>query len=154
MAAATFIMEEARMGSPVMTGDEGVKHAIFVRKLNTFPLNAGQSLDMGRLPAGARVLKARIICSKAGTCTDADLGLYDVDDTGTYADADGLIDGANLNTGISNESGEDVTTEILLGVVLQEECYVRLTDNTADLGDDVTVTVHVEYEWSPRLDRK
>jgi hypothetical protein len=120
--------------------------AIGIRAANTLPLDAGESIDMLKLPKGARVLKAGIICSKAGTTTDADLGLYDTYDQSTYhADADGLIDGANLNTGILNESGADVTTEIQLGVELDYECYVRLTINTNDLGDDVTVIVWVMF---------
>lgn len=153
MAHGTYQMEEARMRHPVWA-NPGLNAAIFVRAANTFPLNAGESLDMGILPQGARVLDAIIICSKAGTTTDADLGLYDVDEGGSIADADGLIDGANLNTGIMNRSGGDVTTEIQLGDVIDEDCYVRLTDNTADLGDDVKVTVIVLYEFSPESGRK
>jgi hypothetical protein len=146
MALATQTAPQARLGAPIYETDHKPLTVVGIRAANTLPLDAGESIDMCKVPKGARIIDAGIICSKAGTTTDADLGLYDVTDQSTYhADADGLIDGANLNTGILNRSGADVTTEIQLGLLLTDDCYVRLTINTGNLGDDVAVYVFVTY---------
>lgn len=146
MALATKTAPQATLGAPIYETDIKPMTAIGIRAANTLALDAGETIDMLKVPKGARIIDAGIICSKAGTTTDADLGLYDMYDQSTYhADADGLIDGANLNTGILNKSGGDVTTEIQLGVELDYDCYVRLTINTGDLGDDVSVYVFVTY---------
>ena len=146
MALATKTAPQATLGAPIYVTDHKPLTVVGIRAANTLALNAGESIDMCKVPKGARIIDAGIICSKAGTTTDADLGLYDMYDQSTYhADADGLIDGANLNTGILNRAGGDVTTEIQLGLLLTYDCYVRLTINTADLGDDVAVYVFVTY---------
>lgn len=144
MALATQTAPQARVGAPIYVTHHKPLMAFGIRAADSLAVGVGETIDMCKVPKGARVLDAGIICSASGTCEDADLGLYDTVDQATIYDADGLIDDADLTTSVLNRAG-GATTNIQLGVLLTLDCYVRLTCNSIALTDDVDVWVWVSY---------
>jgi len=146
MALATKTGPQAELSAPMYHTDHRPLTVMGRRPTGTLPLVATNTIDVLKIPKGARILDAWIVCSKAATTTAASLGLYDMYDQSTYhQDEDGLIDACNLNTSILNRAGATKTAEVQLGVLLTYDCYVRLTITTGNLGNDVDVYVFVTY---------
>lgn len=146
MALATKTGPQAELSAPIYVTDHKPLTVMGRRPTGTLALDAGETIDVLKIPKGARILDAWIVSSAVATTTAASLGLYDMYDQSTYhADEDGLIDACNLNTSIMRRSGATKTAEIQLGVQLDWDCYVRLTITTGDLGDAIDVYVFVTY---------
>jgi len=107
MTLATQTAPQARVGAPIYETHHKPLIAFGVRAASTLPVGIDESIDMCKVPRGARVIDAGIICSASGVCEDADLGLYDTVDQTTIADVDGLIDDADLTASVLNRAGAE-----------------------------------------------
>lgn len=147
MALATKTCPQARLGAPLYETDHRPMTVIGFRKTGTLPIVATNTIDFCKVPKGARIIDCGVIASKAATMTDFDLGLFDTYDQSTYeANAVGLMEAGDLNTQlIETASSAASANTVQLGKKLTWDCYVRLLDNTGNLGNDVDVLVWVTY---------
>ena len=130
---SNYIAPSARTGAPVYTTDSKLHGIWGTRAANTLPLNAGDTLEIAKLPAGAMPVGVVLSVEAAADTTDADVGIKG-------GDTDGFIDGANLNTTLVHYANG-----ALIGAPLAAESVVLLTINTADLDDTIDVYWAIFY---------
>lgn len=145
MAAATVTCPQAKLGAPVYETDHKPMTVLGIRATGTLPVNSTETIDFVKVPRGARIIDCRIWADGATTNADVDVGLFRTSDFSTVIDADGLIDGGNMNTAPYCARWTMKANEILVGPAQTYESVVRALFNTSDLADDVTVYCSVTY---------
>lgn len=145
MAAATQTAPQARPGAPVYSTDHKPHTVLGIRATGTLPVGAGQTIDMVKIPAGARIIDCRIWADADATCEDMCVGLFKTSDYSTEIDADGLIDTVDLSTTVYAARWTGKANEIQVGNKQTYESVVRVTMTTLALTDAVNFYCAVTY---------
>lgn len=144
-AVATKTCPQARPGAPVYETDHKPLTVLGIRALNTLPIDATETLDMVKIPAGARILDCVVWGDAAMGCTDIDVGLFRTSDFSTAIDDDGLIEEANINTTPYTARWTGKAVEIQVGNAQTYESVVRVTARAGNMTDAKTLYCAVTY---------
>jgi len=144
MAAATKQCPQARPGAPVYTTDHKPLTVLGIRAASTLALNAGETIDMLKIPKGARIIDAKLWGNVAMGSTAGTLGLYRID-TDAAIDADGLIAVIDINGAPYCARHTGAANEIWVGPALEHDAYVRYTVTTNDVTDAADLFCAVTY---------
>lgn len=145
MTAATQTAPQARLGAPVYETDHKPHTVLGIRATGTLAVGIGETIDMVKIPAGARITDCRIWADGAAGCEDVDVGLYQTDTDNTVIDADGLIENVDLNTSLYAARWTGKAKELMVGPAQTYESVVRVLFNTIALTDAVTFYCAVTY---------
>lgn len=144
MAAATKQCPQARPGAPLYETDHKPLTVLGIRAASTLGLDAGQTIDMLKIPKGARIISAKLWGSVAMGSTAGKVGLFRID-TDAAIDDDGLIATVNINTAPYLAEHTGAANEIWVGPELQYDAYVRYTVTTNDVTDAADLYCAVTY---------
>jgi len=144
MAAATQQSAQAITGAPLYETDHKPLTVLGIRPTGTLPVAGGETIDMVKVPAGARIIDAYMWCDANGYCDTVDLGLWRID-TDAVIDADGLIKTGVLGVAGFKGKWTGAAEELLMGSLLAYDSYVRATFNTDKLTDACNFYVVVTY---------
>lgn len=145
MAVATKTCPQATPGAPVYTTDHKPLTVLGIRATGTLPIDANETLDMVKIPAGARILDCVVWGDTAMGCTDIDVGLFKTSDFSTVIDEDGLIEAGNINTAPYCARWTGKAVEIQVGNAQTYESVVRLTAQAGNMTDAATLYCAVTY---------
>ena len=145
MAVATMTCPQALPGAPVYETDIKPLTVLGIRATGTLDIDVNETLDMVKVPAGARILDVVVWCDAAGTITDGDVGLFRTSDFSTVVDEDGLIEAGDLNTAPYAIRWTGKAVEVQVGNAQTYETVVRLTAQTGALTDATTLYCAVTY---------
>jgi len=145
MAVATKTCPQATRGAPVYATDHKPHTVLGIRATGTLALVATNTLDMVKIPAGARILDCVIWADAAGGTTDLDVGLYQTDTDNTEIDGDGLIEAGNINAAPYAARWTGKAVEVQVGNAQTYESVVRVLFNTGNPTNAVTIYCAVTY---------
>ena len=145
MAAATKTCPQAVPEAPVYSTDHKPHTVLGIRATGTLDIDAGETLDMVKIPAGARIIDCVVWGDGAMGCTDIDVGLFRTSDFSTVVNDDGLIEAGDINGAPYAARWTMKAVEIEVGNVQTYETVVRLTARTGDLTDAKTLYCAVTY---------